>query len=318
MKKFLLKILIVLASVLVLLCALAAFDVFVVGGMFKYNYQASVVDKLERLETVTGPKIILVGHSNVSFGFDSERLEEAMGMPVVNLGVHGSLGNTFHEDLARQNIGEGDIVVVCHTDFADDGKIGDYPLAWITVDNNAKIAKIIRPTDYAGMAASYPDYLCNSLFNWVTGRGNRDYEDSCYSRTAFNKYGDIERRPAGLAVTEDFFKDANVTVPGISEECMKGFNEFCNFVRSKGAEVVIAGYPVAYGKYSEFTEEDFNKFEEKLKAAASCDVISHYADYFYPYSYFYNTALHLTKEGAEVRTDQLASDLKAWQSAKQG
>ena len=70
MKKFLLKILIVLASVLVLLCALAAFDVFVVGGMFKYNYQASVVDKLERLETVTGPKIILVGHSNVSFGFD--------------------------------------------------------------------------------------------------------------------------------------------------------------------------------------------------------------------------------------------------------
>ncbi len=315
MKKFLIKTAAAILILLVIIAGLSAFDIFVVGGMFKNNYQAAINDKLDRLKSIDGPKIILVGHSNVAFGFDSERLESAMGMPVVNLGLHGSLGNTFHEDMAKVNLGEGDIVVVCHTSFSDDGKIGDYSLALITVDNDPEIAKLIRAEDVPGMIGAYPDYLCNSLFLWATGRGNRD-TGSCYSRTAFNEYGDIVRRPSELAVTEDYFKGYTVDVPEITDECMERFNSFCDYVRSHGANVVIAGYPVAFGEYSEFTEEDFREFETKLKAAARCDVISDYSDYFYPYRYFYNTALHLTEEGAKARTDQLISDLKAWKEGR--
>ena len=314
MKKFLRCTIILLAAVLLIVGALVLLDVFVVRGMFQKNYQASIVDKLERLKSIDEPKIILVGHSNVAFGFDSKRLEEAMGMPVVNLGLHGSLGNTFHEDLAKQNIGEGDIVVVCHTTFADDGKIGDYALAWITVDNNNEIAGLIRSEDWFGMLAAYPDYLCNSLFSWITGRGNRD-SGSCYSRTAFNEYGDIVRRPEELKVSDDFFKDAVIEIPKISKDCIKRFNEFCDYVKEKGATVVIAGYPIAYGEYSKFTAADFESFEASLKASVNCDVISHYSDYFFPYSYFYDTVLHLTEEGAAARTDRLISDLKTWQTA---
>ena len=44
------------------------------------------------------------------------------------------------------------------------------------------------------------------------------------------------------------------------------------------------------------------------------DIISDYTEYFYPYHYFYDTDLHLTEEGAIVRTKQLISDLKNWMS----
>lgn len=45
----------------------------------------------------------------MAFGFQSEQIEEAFGLPVVNLGLHGGLGNAFHEEMAKINVCEGDI-----------------------------------------------------------------------------------------------------------------------------------------------------------------------------------------------------------------
>lgn len=117
MAKFIRNILILLLIIALISSGIAAFDFFFIGSQYKYNYQASIIDKVERLESISEPKIILVGHSNLSFGIDSKRLEDAMKMPVVNLGLHGGLGNAFHEEIAKLNINEGDIVVVCHSSF---------------------------------------------------------------------------------------------------------------------------------------------------------------------------------------------------------
>ena len=98
--------------------------------------------------------------------------------------------------------------------------------------------------------------------------------------------------------------------------CARRLNQYNRLIQSKGASLVIAGYPIAYGEYANFTQEDFNVFQENLQAAVDCDVISRYSDYFYPYTYFYDTILHLTAEGADVRTAQLISDLKKWMETR--
>ena len=56
------------------------------------NYQASLIDKVERLESIEEPKIVLIGDSNLAFGIDSEKIEEGHGIPVVNMGLHGGFG----------------------------------------------------------------------------------------------------------------------------------------------------------------------------------------------------------------------------------
>ena len=43
-----------------------------------------------------------------------------------------------------------------------------------------------------------------------------------------------------------------------------------------------------------------------------CPVISDYRDYFFDYKYFYNSFLHLTTEGAALRTEQLIEDLEEY------
>ena len=97
MLKFLKKILLFFLLLLIEIAGITAFSYFVIGSQYQYNYQASLIDKVERLTSIDEPKIILVGHSNLSFGIKSEMLEEALGMPVVNLGLHGGLGNAYHE-----------------------------------------------------------------------------------------------------------------------------------------------------------------------------------------------------------------------------
>lgn len=312
MKRFIKKFLIFLLLISCCSAFMVAFHCFVVGSQYEYNYQASLIDKVNRLNGINQPKIILVGNSNLSFGMNSERIEEALGMPVVNLGLHGGLGNAFHEQIAKLNVGKDDIIVVCHSSFSDTDEISDPALAWITYDYHAELWPIIRVQDYKKMLLAYPNYLKSSYFLWLTGTGNVD-SGGCYSRNAFNEYGDIVYRPESEQMDVDaFFAETPIQLPEMNEICVSRLNALNQYVNAQGATMVVAGYPIAYGKYAEFTEDDFVQFQSQLSEVLDCEIISDYTDYFFPYEYFYNTHLHLNQEGTEARTTQLISDLKTW------
>ena len=312
MQKFIKKSSILIFVVSFIMSLIVAFSHFIVGSQYENLYPASLIDKVNRLKNIDEPKIILVGNSNVAFGICSERIEEALGMPVVNLGLHGDLGNAYHEQIAKLNINEGDIVVVCHCSFSDEDKIVDNQLAWVTYDYHEELWPIIRVKDYPGMLSAYPTYIIDSFLLWLTGQGNIAPE-GCYSREAFNEYGDVNYKPEYNQMNvDDFFRQYNLEIPKINNVCIDRLNELNQYCINQGATLVVAGYPIAYGEYSEYTERDFIDFQEELKKELDCDVISDYTDYFFPYRYFYDTAFHLNEEGTEVRTNQLISDLNMW------
>lgn len=312
MLKFIKKLVLFIAATALSLTAIALFDRFVIGSQYKYSYQASAIDKIERLESINDPKIILVGDSNLAFGISSKKIEDAIGMPVVNLGLHGGMGNAYHEQMAKNNINKGDIVVVCYDSFSDTDEITDLELAWVTYDYNDRLWSVFREKDRKSMLKAYPKYLRRSYLRWILRMGDND-PGGCYSRSAFNEYGDVVRRPAEEQLsTEAIFAGKSISVPKINNICINRLNELYDYCDMKGAAMVVAGYPIAYGKYAAFTEEDFRSFQSELESKLDCQVISDYTDYFYPYELFYNTSLHLTEEGAEVRTKQLISDLENW------
>lgn len=314
MRRFIRNILVFSLLIVTSLLLISSFSYFVIGSQYKYNYQASLIDKVARLKSIDEPKIILVGNSNLSFGINSEMMEAELGMPVVNLGLHGGLGNVFHEQIAKLDIDDEDIVIVCHSSYSDDDNIGDKELALITYDYNNQLLPIFRKKDYIGLLKAYPTYLRKSAVLWMLGRGNQD-EGGCYSRKAFNKYGDVVVKPEYEQVDVDLFfeQEGNrAAVPWINDVCMERLNALNQYCNDHGAKMVVAGYPVAYGKYDSFGKDDFIKFQRNLEDALSCDVISDFTDYFYPYDYFYNTALHLNDKGREARTKQLIEDMKKW------
>lgn len=189
MKLFLQKLGIFMALFSLTAVVLILFHTYVVKDQYLGNYQASLLDKVERLQSIEEPKIILIGNSNLAFGMNSQMLEEAMEMPVVNMGLHGGLGNAFHEEMLQFGLSEGDIVILSHIKYADEDEIADTELAWITLEHHAELWKILRPKDIWPMIKSYPKYYLSSTSLWLRGKGNQTLDDNCYSEVLLMNMG---------------------------------------------------------------------------------------------------------------------------------
>ena len=264
---------------------------------------------MNRLEHLEGSKLVLLGDSNLAFGMNSEELEAAFGLPVVNMGLHGAIGNEFHERMALTNVQPGDIYVVCHTSFADDDSIGDATVVWLTIEDHFDLWRLLRLKDMLSLLKSYPAYLRKCLDLWAPGYGNQDYgATNVYFRTVFNAYGDIEWTDQGL---EYDFGDYQSAPPGISEVAINRLNALNDALTAQGATLLIAGYPIA-DTSARSSDADFDAFEASLRSQLNAPVISHYTDYIYPCEDFFNSAFHLNNVGKELRTQQLIADLTAY------
>ena len=305
-----LVLLVIIASVLQLMAG-----IFIIGCQYQCDYMASAVDKIARMKSITTPKITLIGNSNLAFGMDSKMLEDALNMPVVNLGLHGGLSNAFYENMARISVNSGDILILCHSSYADDDKLGDISLAWQTVEYHKSLWNLIREKDYPDMLRGWPKYWLRSLLLWATFLGNKPSPPP-YTRDAFNEYGDVVAKPENARYPLDvIFKPGSISVPRINETCTRRINSLNKYVKDRGAVLLVAGYPVASGDYTP-PAADYAKFQESLARKLDCEIISDFRDYFIPYEYFYNTTLHLDKRGTKLRTSQLIKDIKNWQARR--
>lgn len=296
------SILVVLGKFVLFVALMLAFFWGVVSPQYLYNYNASLIDKMERLETTNEPKIVLVANSNLAFGIRSELIEEATGMKVVNMGLHGGLGDAFHEEMAKVNINEGDIVIICHVNYAADDTIDDCALAWITIEDHFNLWTCVPTGEWYNMLLAFPTYVKKCINLYLTGQGNIDY-GGAYSRLAFNEYGDNTYS----ATHEGYFtfaEDYESIVPPIDDRCTKRLNELNDYITSRGGTLLIGGYPIAYTSEKP-DEQEWVQFKEKLQEKLDFPIICDYTDYFYPQNYFYDASLHLTDEGAVVRTNQL-------------
>lgn len=276
---------------------------------YAMSYNASLLDKVKRLKSIDGPKIVLIGNSNLAFGIDSAAIEEAFGMPVVNMGVHGGLGNAFHEEMAKINVHEGDIYIVCQTEYDDDDTILDPSLCWITLENHLSLWTLLRQKDVPQMAEAFSTYVKKALEQWTEGTGNRA-TDPQYAREAFNEYGDnrYPRLNDGSVPPPPY---ASQEVPRVGDACVDRLNALAAYLESRGATLLLAAFPIASGEYTPLVEE-YEAFQEELESRLNFPVISYFTDYLMEYGYFYDTLFHLTDAGVEIRTNLLIEDLSWW------
>ena len=113
MKKLKISLAIALSLLSILSVILFPFIVAVLAPPVYSNTFVGVLDeKVDRLATVEGKKVVVIGGSSVAFGLDSALMEEHLGMPVVNFGLYAAIGTKAMLDLSLPHIGEGDIVVL--------------------------------------------------------------------------------------------------------------------------------------------------------------------------------------------------------------
>ena len=95
----------------------------------------------------------------------------------------------------------------------------------------------------------------------------------------------------------------------VNDRTAERINELADWLEERGAVLVVAAYPIAEGELTS-PKEEFVEFQQELEQKLTCEVISDFTDYMYEYDYFYDSPLHLTVEGTDLRTKQLIEDLK--------
>lgn len=299
---------------LCLLCfiGLAAFITGVIMPQFSGEYLAAMEDKLERLESIHEPKIVLIGDSNVAFGFDSAMLEEAFHMPVVNMGLHGGLGADINERVARFGVNAGDIVVDASCLYDGDDRFGS-SLAWTMLENRSSLWRLVERQDIPELINTFPAYLHTALQSWLNeAEMSVQRQTSDYVRAAFNAYGDYAL-PRDTTTFD--FRTVGESASHISMTRARRINELNDYLTSRGATLVVAFYPLAYGEYNPSVDNAL-LLKSRIEAQLSCPLISDPLDYLFDYSLFYDTAFHLTTLGAQIRTQQLIDDLRQWMAGE--
>ncbi len=317
MKKLLIKIgLFILGTALVL----SPFGVFLLVAhnqkhIYSKTYYAALVDKINYLKTNKNEKkIVLVGGSNVAFGFNSELLEkEFPDYKVVNFGLYAMLGTKIMMDLSIDYIGEGDMVFVIPEINSQSTSL--YFNAESTLkaleDDMSAINKL--PKDNR-------DSVIGNYFGFVNERGKQKEiiePSGVYQRKNFNKYGDIlyeEKDENGVAYRSAnrmaLHYDPTMMVDysyTIDQTFFDYMNDYNSKITSKKASLYYSFSPV--NELATQNKDLTNNYYWSVRSHLSCKVIGNPSEYIIDPHYFYDSNFHLNDAGAIYRSYLFTKDI---------
>lgn len=277
------------------------------------EYWAATVDKHARLAATPAPRLVLVGDSNLAFGIRSERLEQALGRPVVNMAMAGNWQPEWALREVEDALRPGDWVVLS---FAPD---------WWDMTSPPHMPKVytlarVRPAallDYddwetvqvlldEGLRISGP--IGAALFRRLAGvTGDTRYRTPPYTRDSFNGYGDVTGHH--VAARRQPPRD----VPVMDFETYQGFfdglDAWARAREAEGVRVVYTPPPVAESHY-ERNRDLLGRLDALLRRETSIPLTHRQSEMLYPEADIFDSAYHLTEEASARRTDELAEALQ--------
>ena len=276
------------------------------------HFAYALQDKIERLESAPGPRIIFVGGSSVAFGIDGHLIRERLEREPVNLGLHAELGLDLPLRLVADRVQPRDLVVVAP----------EYALLLAPEKPLAEMEILQRvPEVYACLTTARAEQLKSSLDcgliqlsqrvqSLVRGQPPVAAQPSVYLRSSFNEFGDmvahynrpaekIERDGVRLACDRARLLDA-----------IERLNRFYDECRSRGAEACFSFPPFP----AEVLQQDraaAGEIEFLLAEHLRFPIIDRPADGGFAWHEFYDTVYHLNRTGVVRRSTELAQRLQS-------
>lgn len=307
MKKFIGKLILYAVLTFAALCMMI-FAIQQIPPQFTDAYDAAALDKYELLMNTESPKMIMIAGSNFAFGLDSEKISEAFEMPVVNLGLHAGIKPHFNFEMAKQNINEGDIIVIGLEYGEYYPREIDVPTVLETVENYEELWKFVSLTDYPRIMQGYlSNYGILKIDRYLHGA---EPTLGVYSRAAFNQFGDIEYdRPENLRKPSEIEKGVTMDADEISDGVIDEMNELYEYAKERGAQVYLT-YPSLDANAVLSGRKERKEFAKALKERLHFPIISNMNTYIMNTDLFYNSDYHLNDKGREIRTKNLIKDLR--------
>ncbi|RMG60550.1 MAG: hypothetical protein D6722_20725 [Bacteroidetes bacterium] len=265
------------------------------------------VQKDSLLEHVPGPRLIIVGGSNASYGIDSRMLQEGLGLNPVNTAVTYELGLVYMMESVAPYVREGDVVVLSpeYQHFYGNFAYGQKFLLYSAMDVDHLSPWDLSWEQWRNIYSSVPRY---ALSRFLPTEYRRRNMDDIVSRHAFNTYGDVDvhwdREPQHFAPFRQISREE------MNRSVVKDLQAFAKHVESVGAHLYLT--------YPGTEERSFNNCRAEIMAVADLlegtgiPILGTPERYIMPDSVMFNFPYHMVRPGVELRTQRLIEDLSPY------
>lgn len=286
-------------------------------------YLATINDKHALLARTAAPRIIFVGSSDLALGLDSVQVEQAFGMPVINMGLHGALGPRLDLEAVRPYISPGDIIIASMnadgmTDrvfYGRDEGTGIH--LWLLKYRPQIIGAINSPRQWLLLVQEYPSFIKTIFAISIRSRFQFFYPrtppaSNPYRRSGFNDHGDLvahlglPSRPWTLNTASDSSPQSSRDNADIEDY----YTEYQLFVKERGASIYILPTPMSESAAArDATRNASGARPGQTNIEIAIPFIGEATNYIYPDNYFFDSPVHLNETGRAVRTKQIIQDL---------
>lgn len=184
--KYFFKTLISIPIIGILLIGIFLISTMYVIPLNKNLYSLAHIDKMKMLQN-NHKKIVLLGGSNVAFGFNSNLLKkEFIDYDIINTGIHASIGIRYPLKEIEFYLKSGDILIIFPEYEQFEGGYGGTPLLEICLYK--KSFKNIEIKELLNSMKNIKGFIINQINNRVSSKlYNKIF---VYDRRGFNENGD--------------------------------------------------------------------------------------------------------------------------------
>lgn len=289
-------------SCIVALIVLSAF--FLPDRSLKRSLLGMQTVKLKRLSEIPGRRIVFVGGSNLSHGLDSPLIENELGLPVVNMGVHAGLGLRYIMWATMDGLHCGDIVVIVpeYGHFGENFYGHGETLAMVC-DIIPAHKHLLSTRQWLKLIDSLPRFgagkLCR-LHKCLTG-------NTMPPISSYNEQGDHIPGPQEKPLPNN--KGLGVaTAAAFMPETVVKMNEFIEQCKVIGATVVFL--PPVFQKTSYGRQVSYIDALAKALEENGTPFLVPPEEMVLDDEYFYDTPYHLNVRGYPIRTRRVIAALR--------
>ena len=290
--------------------------------VYSGNYFDTFADKCDRLRRLRHtPKIVLFSGSSTRFGYDSRRIEEAMGRSVVNMGVF-AYTNAFPQLLIMQpDLRAEDILLVspeldaAQSQFCVSRQME--PQIYAMCESDYALLERIDLAEVTNAFGALNTFLENrrgmEKKNYDITAADFDEDGKPVTTPSYNEYGDyILFRPNAETEEPVYGLGVDYTTAALPKaQFIDPFNRVMQMFLAQGIDVCFTYSPRNVLALSESsTEAARTELDRYLRSNLTVPVISDIEESLYTGTYLYGTDNHLSTEGVQIRTERVIADLQ--------
>jgi hypothetical protein len=279
----------------------------------KVQYVAGALDKHERLDSLIGtPKMIIVGGSGAAFSIDSTQLEEAFGLPTVNMGITAALGMDFMLSEVRPYIEAGDVIlIVLEYDHYHEENPTRKELADLVLLDPARFLPMLTTYEQAVIVAQYYPRSLREWMSFYWRNGGVDWcrdPEQTYCRTSFDERGDVIIHLDRDGMIDRIEPPSPDNDAPATPNVLSKLEHFIGYAHDQGATVILM--PPAVPHPAEEPDETFqHALFASLRSELDISIVGDPADFIYDYDQFFDGRYHLTGPARSIRTGRMVEML---------